>query len=109
MVNLTKNLVLVFFVWIVTWIYMFYVQQIPELATVDIAAITQSFIQNQAQKKLNPEAKQQAVKHFSQQLETALVELSHQHKRIVLLPKEAVLSGAQDYTEQVRNLMHLES
>lgn len=109
MVNLNKNLVLVFFVWIVTWIYMFYVQQISEIATVDIAAITQSFIQNQAQKKLSPDAKQQAVKHFSQQLEGALSELSHRHKHSILLPKEAVLSGATDYTEQVRNLMHLES
>ncbi|ARM32540.1 hypothetical protein B0B39_02910 [Legionella longbeachae] len=108
MVSTSKNLFIGLCVWTITWIFLFYKQSAPEIVTVDIAVITESFIKQEAQKNLSPQEKQQAVKRFSFQLEHALDELVHAHKHFIIVPKEAILKGAKDCTNQVRNLMHLE-
>lgn len=73
----------------------------PTIARVDIAAITEEFIQQEAQKNHSNKEKQQVIKAFSSRLEGALEQLSYK-KSLILLPKEAVIKGSVDYTETLR-------
>ena len=109
MVSLSKKLMLGFGLLTVMLAFVVSARLIPEIVTVDIASITEAFIKQEAQKNLSNKEKQHSVERFSHQLERALDELAHAHKHMIIFPKEAVLKGSKDYTNQVRNLMHLES
>lgn len=107
MVSLSKKWLIVFGVWTCFWMFIDYARIVPEIVTVDVAAITGDFIQQEAQKRLSIQEKQKAVKRFSHQLEKALETLEHSKKHIIIFPKEAVLKGAKDYTKEVQSLIHL--
>lgn len=80
----------------------------PEIATVDILAITSQFIKNEAQKNHpNPE-KELAIKDFSHRLEQGLNDLSRS-KSLILVPREAVIKGSPDYTNDLMEKVGLES
>jgi len=105
---LSKNVVLGLVGWGVSGLFMFFVNHMPQIATVDIAAITEQFIKQEAQKNLSPKEKQEAIQTFSHTLEESIEKLSTT-KSLVIFPKEAVLKGAKDYTPDLKQMMHLES
>lgn len=74
----------------------------PEIATVDIVSITSEFIKTQALKKQTKPEREAAIKTFSHQLEGSLAELSS-NKRLILVPKEAIIKGSKDYTAVLRD------
>lgn len=69
------------------------------IATVDILAITQQFAKTEHDKNLSEEAIRKDSLVFGQQLETTIKRFAKNHPYTVLLPKEAVMAGATDYTE----------
>jgi Tfp pilus assembly protein PilO len=75
-----------------------------KIATVDVLTITSQFIKEEVEKKHSNQDKQKAIKHFSYRLEKALQQLTKE-KSVVLLPKEAVIKGAPDYTSSLIELM----
>jgi hypothetical protein len=81
--------------------------QKPTIATVDIVAITSEFIKKEAQKNHSEPEKKAAIQAFSHRLETALTVLAKK-KNIVLLPREAVIKGGVDYTQQLENMIAVE-
>lgn len=89
-------------------LFMVLVPHLPQIATVDIAAITEQFIKQEAQKNLSVQEKQQAIQSFSHALEESLEQLSAS-KSLIIFPKEAVLKGAKDYTPALKQMMHLET
>src|SRR5579872_4195966 len=102
MVSSSNKFILVLGVWTLLWTYVVKERLIPEVVTVDIASITESFIKQEAQKTLSTQEKKQAVTRFSHQLEGALDKIAKAHHHIIIFPREAVLKGSKDYTNQVR-------
>ena len=80
----------------------------PEIATVDILAITSQFIKKEAQKNHSNPEKELAIKGFSHRLEQALNDLSRS-KSLILVPREAVIKGSPDYTTDLMDRVGLES
>jgi hypothetical protein len=80
----------------------------PEIATVDILAITSQFIKKEAQKNHSNPERELAIKDFSHRLEEALSELSRS-KSLILVPREAVIKGSPDYTNILMDRVGLES
>jgi hypothetical protein len=69
------------------------------IATVDVLAITQQFAKAEHDKHLTEEAIRKDSLMFGQQLEATIKQFAKNHPHIVLLPKEAVMAGATDYTD----------
>lgn len=80
----------------------------PEIATVDILAITSQFIKKEAQKNHSNPEKELAIKDFSHRLEQTLNDLSRS-KSLILVPREAVIKGSPDYTNVLMDRVGLES
>lgn len=79
----------------------------PDIATVDISAITTDFIKEEAKKAQSTDEKEEAIRAYSHALESAIETLVSK-KNVVLVPKEAVIKGASDYTLALKRLMSLE-
>lgn len=79
-----------------------------QIGTVDIVAITSEFVRNEAKNHHSKHEKEVAIKSFSHRLETALSELSRSQS-LILVPKEAVIKGSQDYTQTVLSMIQKES
>lgn len=75
-----------------------------KVATVNITAMVDQFIKQEAKKNLPQEVLKSEVKTFGKALEKELQELSKKH-HLVLLPSEAVIAGSKDYTVIVRERM----
>jgi hypothetical protein len=75
-----------------------------QIATVDVLSITSSFIKGEAQKNHTTQQKEVAIKAFSHDLEGALQRLATS-KKLVLLPREAVIKGSPDYTNTLMSMM----
>lgn len=71
------------------------------IATVDVLAITQQFAKAEHDKHLSEEAIRKDSLIFAQQLEATIKHFAKRHPHIVLLPKEAVMAGATDYTNVI--------
>lgn len=69
-----------------------------ELATVDITALTSNFTNEIKLQKLSEEELKNKITSFGVNLEKEIQKLSEDNQ-LILLPKEAVISGAPDYTE----------
>ncbi|KTC73161.1 TrbI F-type domain-containing protein [Legionella bozemanae] len=80
----------------------------PEIASVDILAITSQFIKKEAQKNHSSLEKNLVIKEFSHRLEQALNDLSRS-KSLILVPREAVIKGSPDYTNVLMDRVGLES
>lgn len=72
----------------------------PSLATVDMTGLMYQFVKSEATGSASLAEKRIEVRHFSQQLETALKTIA-QEKHLILVPKEAVIAGSQDITAEV--------
>lgn len=75
-----------------------------KVATVNITALVDQFIKQEAKKNLPQEVLKSEVKAFGKTLEMELQKFSKNHN-LVLLPSEAVISGSKDYTVIVRERM----
>jgi hypothetical protein len=71
------------------------------LATVDVTGIVQQFVRSQATLNLPPKVLEQRVNAFGHQMEATLKSLA-QERHLLLLPQEAVISGAVDVTSVVK-------
>lgn len=76
-------------------------QQQQQIATVDVSKIVDEFVKGTAQKKLPPEKMQSGIEAFGKKLEGTLKTMADD-KHLILMPNEAVITGAKDITEQVR-------
>lgn len=72
------------------------------IGTVNITGIVNQFVKSQAKLDLPPKVLQQRVNDFGKQLQASLDDISHKH-HVVLMVQEAVISGSQDYTEEVKH------
>ncbi len=89
---------------VTTNVFFYELTQKPAIATVDVGAITAQFIKEEARKHLSNDEKKTAIHTFSQRLENALTILSRS-KSLVLLPREAVIKGGHDYTNELIAMM----
>jgi hypothetical protein len=69
----------------------------PRIATVDITGIANRFVAQEAKQNLPANILKQRVNAFGQALESS-VDLVAKQKKLVLMPKEAVMAGAKDIT-----------
>lgn len=74
------------------------------VATVNITVLVDQFIKNTSQKGLPDTELQNEVKQFGMKLDQTIKKLS-QENNLVILPKEAVVSGATDYTKVISDYM----
>lgn len=74
------------------------------LATVDITRLTQNFIKKEQEKNISQEIIKQEAILFGTQLEKSLKLFAEKH-HLILLPREAVMAGSQDYTSVIAKAM----
>lgn len=89
---------------LITHTFLDFLSAKQQIATVDVLSITSSFIKEEAQKNHNAQQKEIAIKAFSHDLEGALQRLALT-KKLVLLPREAVIKGSLDYTDTLMSMM----
>lgn len=78
------------------------------IGTVDIVAITTEFVRSEAKNNHSKQEKETAIKSFSHRLEASLNKLSRSES-LLLLPKEAVITGGTDYTQTIISMIQKES
>jgi len=71
--------------------------QQPRIATVNLTGVVNNFIKAQVGQQLSQEEQQRRVKAFGSSLEKTMKEIALKH-HVVLMPSEAVIAGARDYT-----------
>lgn len=71
------------------------------IATVDVTRIVDDFVKSESHSKLSKSDLQIKTNNFSRALENALQQVAI-NQQVVLLPKEAVISGAKDMTVDVQ-------
>ena len=80
----------------------FYVSKTaPRIGTVNITSLVDQFVQMQASNNSSAQEKQIQIKAFGESLEAHLKEIAAKEK-VVLLPSEAVIAGATNYTQELR-------
>lgn len=72
------------------------------IGVVNITGIADEFIKTKARSGLSPEELKKQVRDFGTALETTLHDVGAK-RRVVLMPAEAVITGAKDYTQEVRS------
>ena len=70
------------------------------VATVDVSDMINGFVKTEAQAKRPAEDMQKRVQAFGQALDAALKTVARK-QHVVLLPKEAVIAGAKDVSQQI--------
>ena len=78
--------------------------QTSSIGVVNITGIVDKFVQAEAKNNLLPEELKKRVQIFGTSLEKVLHDISVK-KRVVLMPSEAVIAGAKDYTQEVQKLL----
>lgn len=79
--------------------------QPPQIATVDVTSMIQRFVETMADARLPKNQLQKRVNDFGQVLENTLKAVA-EDKQLVLLPKEAVISGVKDISDEVERIIH---
>lgn len=79
-------------------------QKMQKIATVDISGIIGEFAQHEALQNFPPEKVRADIIHFGRSIEMGIKRFAKSH-HVILLPKEAVIAGAVDYTNVFRNEM----
>ena len=74
------------------------------IGSVNITGIADEFIKVQAQSGVSPEELKKRVQTFGISLEKILHDLGAK-KRVVLMPAEAIITGAKDYTQEVQQAL----
>jgi hypothetical protein len=81
------------------FVYEYYYK--TSVGVVNITGIAEEFIKTQSKSKVSPEELKKRVRVFGASLERVLHDLGTK-KRAVLMPAEAVITGATDYTKEVQ-------
>lgn len=76
------------------------------LATVDITGIINQFVKTESAQSDSPTQHQKRIHAFSAQLEATLQTVAHE-KHVILVPKEAVITGSLDFTTEVAERLSL--
>ena len=71
------------------------------IGAVNITRVVNEYVKSHAEQGLSPEAQAKAIRAFGQQLENQLKQLAEE-EHVVLLPSEAVIAGARDYTSALQ-------
>lgn len=78
----------------------------PRIATVNVSGLVTQFVKTELRAKKSNRDMAADVKHFGETLETTLNHLAKtQHQ--VILPREAVMAGSDDETQQVAKALGL--
>jgi hypothetical protein len=77
----------------------------PVIATVNITAIVHEFVETQAKRRLPPDVLKKEVNRFATQLAPILNRIAKEH-HVILLPQQAILAGAPDFTPLVKKHLH---
>ena len=72
----------------------------PNVATIDLTGIIHQYTQAIAQKTNSRSSMKSHMRAFSQHLSRTLQFVATEH-HVVLMPRQAVVSGAADYTDEV--------
>lgn len=70
------------------------------IATVNIIGLEDSFVREIENLHLNPAEMEKKVMSFANTLNKTVIEIAKQ-KNVVLLPREAVIAGSPDFTEEI--------
>jgi hypothetical protein len=73
----------------------------PQLATINVTLIVDEFMKQKTGKNLSEDALKNESHLFGKKLEANLYQLAIE-KHIILLPSEAVIAGAPDYTSYLK-------
>ena len=73
----------------------------PQIVTVDLKGLTEVSLKHLASKSLNEKDSLKAIQTYAEQLEILLQEISV-HNHWIILPKEAVIKGAEDLTDEIK-------
>ena len=84
--------------------YFFIPRPMPAIGVVNITGIINDFVTTESKATISPEDLRAKVRFFGNALEKIVQDISVK-KRVVLMPSEAVIAGAKDYTEQVQTLL----
>jgi len=79
-------------------------QPAPLIATVNITQLVDQFIRDAQQKNTPQNMLEKETKYFGKKLEISLKQLAGKNN-LILLPSEAVISNAPDYTDQIRAVL----
>lgn len=83
----------------------FFVFPPQRIATVDLTGIVHRFTTDEVKQHLNPIELKERMKKFGSQLESVLADICKSH-HVVLVPRQAVIGGARDYTNEVLQRLH---
>jgi len=72
------------------------------IATVNITQLVDDFIKEKRQKKISSEIIKIETKQFGEALDETLHSIAEEN-HLILLPKEAIIAGAPDYTSIIKN------
>lgn len=75
-----------------------------KIATVDITGLTQQFIEDSHAKNLSKDELKNETVIFGKTLEKTIKQFAYQHN-LIIVPKEAVMAGGQDYTRDISILI----
>ena len=75
------------------------------VGVVNVTAIIDQFVKSKAHQNLSIEIQKEHVKNFGLHLEAALQTIAKK-QHVVLLPSEAVIAGAHDYTAAVEDALN---
>lgn len=85
-------------------LYLFFFSTPTKIGVVNITGIADAFIKTQAQSGVSSDELKKRVQSFGNVLEKTLHEVGAK-KHAVLMPAEAVITGAKDYTSEVQKLL----
>lgn len=74
------------------------------VATINITGMVQSYIKDTGSQNITAQEKQERIKQFANLLNQSIEKLSHD-KHVILLPSEAVIAGANDLTQQTKEMI----
>lgn len=74
------------------------------IGVVNITGIVDEFIKVQAQSGISPDELKKRVQTFGRSLEKGLHDVGAK-EHVVLMPAEAVITGAKDYTQEIQNYL----
>lgn len=91
---------------LIVWLMLLFLhpQHETRVATVNITGIVNGFIKSQASLHVSQDVLNARVKDFAKTLDDTLHTVASE-KHVVLLPSEAVIAGAADYTDVVKQKM----
>jgi type-F conjugative transfer system protein TrbI len=88
--------------------WMMFILMLPQnrgVGVVNITGIINQFVKLQAQQNLPATQVKAHVQSFGHRLEISLHQIAHE-QHVVLLPSEAVIAGAKDYTPQLQKMLN---